>query len=184
MALSVSIPKEITAYKSKLIGGLSPRKLICLLAAVLLGVGTFFLCSRVLGISTTDTGTIVMVIAAPLLAVGFIEKDSLPLEKYAVLYLRHRFGTQRLPYSAEIIINAAPMDKHTQKERNETYAWIFQKKAKQQSETAAGRGSSLYRSTRKERQRKCASARAGIEAARKEFLAAKKAQRQGKGNSA
>ena len=179
MALNVSIPKEITAYKSKLIGGLSPRKLICLLAAVLLGIGTFFLCSRVLGLSTTDAGTAVMVAAAPLLAVGFIEKDGLPLEKYAVLYLRHRLGTQKLPYSAEVITSTAVID-NIQKERKEHHAWNLQKKANRQNEAAADSGSGFYRSTRKERQRKCAAARTGIEAARKEFLAEKKAQRKGK----
>lgn len=51
MAISVPIPKEITEYEEKIMFGLSLRKLVCFSSAVVLGVGTYFLCTKVLGLT-------------------------------------------------------------------------------------------------------------------------------------
>ena len=82
MSISVSIPKEITDYKEKIIFSLSLRELICLISAIILGTASYAFCTQILDLSSEITGYLVILFSAPLLAVGFIRKDKLPFEKY------------------------------------------------------------------------------------------------------
>jgi len=125
MAIEVRIPKEITEYKEKVLFGLSVRQLICLSLAVVVGVGSYLLLTKVLGISMDIASYVIILEAIPLMAIGFIKKNGLTFEKYFVLFLRHKTGQQIRKYQTELLtekIETTDKDKKGGK-----YAWIFEK---------------------------------------------------------
>lgn len=185
MAISVPIPKEITEYEEKIMFGLSIRKLICFSAAVVLGVGSYFLCTKVFGLTMDTASYIIIVEAIPLMAVGFIKKNGMPFEKYAALLIRHKIGMNKLTYKVEPIINELPDpadDKTT--ERKSKYAWIFEKETgnagnrklthKERKAAAAVRECEIFTVTKESRKRNSKAARRQIKAARQEYRAAKR----------
>ena len=102
MAISVPIPKEITEYEEKIMFGLSLRKLVCFSSAVVLGVGTYFLCTKVLGLTMDTASYIIIAEALPLMALGFIKKDGMTLVcwRFFSLGLAHtpdKRGTKAAP---------------------------------------------------------------------------------------
>ena len=137
MAISVPIPKEITEYEEKIMFGLSLRKLVCFSSAVVLGVGTYFLCTKVLGLTMDTASYIIIAEALPLMALGFIKKDGMTFEKYAALLIRHKTGMNKLSYENDLADETA--------ERKSKYAWIFEKET-----GSAGTGKQLTRKERKE----------------------------------
>ena len=175
MAISVSIPKEITEYEEKIMFGMSLRKLICFFTAVVLGVGTYFLCTKILKLSMDAASYIIIVEAMPLMAFGFIKKDGMTFEKYIALLSRHRLGVNRLYYGTDLLIDELPK---TSEERKSKYAWIFEKengstgtkqsRAERRKEKHI-REAIIFEVTKKERKRKCKEARRAIKAARQEY---------------
>jgi hypothetical protein len=145
MAISVPIPKEITEYEEKIMFGLSLRKLVCFSSAVVLGVGTYFLCTKVLGLTMDTASYIIIAEAMPLMAFGFIKKDGMTFEKYAALLIRHKIGMNKLSYENELVIDALPDLADETAERKSKYAWIFEKET-----GSAGTGKQLTRKERKE----------------------------------
>lgn len=140
MAISVPIPKEITEYEEKIMFGLSLRKLVCFSSAVVLGVGTYFLCTKVLGLTMDTASYIIIAEAMPLMAFGFIKKDGMTFEKYAALLIRHKTGMNKLSYENELVIDALPDLADETAERKSKYAWIFEKET-----GSAGTGKQLTR---------------------------------------
>lgn len=145
MAISVPIPKEITEYEEKIMFGLSLRKLVCFSSAVVLGVGTYFLCTKVLSLTMDTASYIIIAEALPLMALGFIKKDGMTFEKYAALLIRHKTGMNKLSYENELVIDALPDLADETAERKSKYAWIFEKET-----GSAGTGKQLTRKERKE----------------------------------
>ena len=144
MAINVPIPKEITEYEEKIMFGLSLRKLVCFVSAVVLGVGTYLLCTKVFSLSMDAASYIIIAEAMPLMAFGFIKKDGMTFEKYAALLIRHKTGLNKLPYESELVIDSLPDPKDETAERRSKYAWIFE------TETgSAGTGKQLSRKERK-----------------------------------
>lgn len=185
MAISVSIPKEITEYEEKIMFGLSLRKLICFVSAVILGIGTYFLCTKVLGFTMDTASYIIIVEALPLMAVGFIKKDGMTFEKYAALMIRHKTGRNKLFYESELVIDSLPDPIDEAAERKSKYAWIFEKEndvagtrkklsRKEQRKKAAVREAIIFTVTEKSRQGKRKAARCKIKAARQECRTAKR----------
>ncbi len=101
MSISVSIPKEITDYKEKIIFSLSLRELICLISAIILGTASYAFCTQILDLSSEITGYLVILFSAPLLAVGFIRKDKLPFEKYVAFRMAHFFSQKQFSYATQ-----------------------------------------------------------------------------------
>ena len=75
----VSVPKDLTKVKSKLLFNLTKRQLICFGGGALIGVPLFFLLRGILGASSA---AILMVLSMlPLFVMGLYEKNGRPLEK-------------------------------------------------------------------------------------------------------
>ncbi len=185
MAVSVQIPKEITEYEEKIMFGLSIRKLICFSVAVVLGVGSYFLCTKVLGLTMDTTSYVIIIESLPLMAMGFIKKNGMPFEKYFALVIRHKTGMNQLSYKAELVIDemSDPITETT--ERKSKYAWIFETKngsnaarpqqsRKERKSDAALRECKVFEITKKSRKRKSKETRRTIEAARQEYRAEKR----------
>jgi len=182
MTITVTIPKEITDYEEKIIFGLSLRKMACLSLAVALGVGTYFLCVKGLGLTMDATSYVIIIGALPLMAMGFIKKNGMPFERYFALAIRHKLGANRLAYKTEPDIDASP-DMTDSGERKSRYDWIFEAgpdtgRKGNRPRTFRKRGAlmecALPQSAKKGRTAKRARARGSIKAARKEWRQAQR----------
>ena len=75
----VSVPKDLTKVKNKIILNLTKRQLICLGIAAAVGLPFYFLSRGLIGSSNAATGMCLLMLPAFLFAM--YEKDGLPLEK-------------------------------------------------------------------------------------------------------
>ena len=77
----VTVPKDLTKVKSKVLFGLTRRQLVCFGAAVLIGVPLFFLLRKTVNSSTATVCMIVVML--PLFLLAMYEKNGQPLEVIA-----------------------------------------------------------------------------------------------------
>lgn len=75
----VSVPKDLTKVKNKVVLNLTKRQLICLTIAAAIGLPFYFLTRGAIGTSNAATGMVLLMLPAFLFAM--YEKDGLPLEK-------------------------------------------------------------------------------------------------------
>lgn len=75
----VSVPKDLTKVKNKVVLNLTKRQIICLTIAAAIGLPFYFLTRNVIGTSNATTGMVLLMLPAFLFAM--YEKDGLPLEK-------------------------------------------------------------------------------------------------------
>lgn len=77
----VTVPKDLTKVKSKVLFGLTRRQLVCFGAAALIGVPLFFLLRNSVN---SSTATVCMIVAMlPLFLLAMYEKNGQPLEMIA-----------------------------------------------------------------------------------------------------
>lgn len=75
----VSVPKDLTKVKNKVVLNLTKRQIICLTVAAAIGLPFYFLTRGAIGTSNAATGMVLLMLPAFLFAM--YEKDGLPLEK-------------------------------------------------------------------------------------------------------
>ena len=75
----VSVPKDLTKVKNKVVLNLTKRQLVCLSVAAAIGLPFYFLTRGAIGTSNAATGMVLLMLPAFLFAM--YEKDGLPLEK-------------------------------------------------------------------------------------------------------
>ncbi len=75
----VSVPKDLTKIKNKVVLNLTKRQIICLVAAAAVGLPFYFLTKNYIGTSNAATGMVILMLPAFLFAM--YEKDGMPLEK-------------------------------------------------------------------------------------------------------
>ena len=75
----VSVPKDLTKVKNKVVLNLTKRQIICLAIAAAIGLPFYFLTRGYIGTSNAATGMVVLMLPAFLFAM--YEKDGMPLEK-------------------------------------------------------------------------------------------------------
>ena len=89
MAISVSVPKNLSAIKTKVALNLTKRQLICFGAAAACGVPLYFVTKGTLG---TQAASLLMVgVMLPFFFLAMYEKDGLPFEKVMGNILRQKF---------------------------------------------------------------------------------------------
>jgi hypothetical protein len=76
----VSIPKDLTAVRTKFILGLTKRQTVCFGAAAATGVPLFFLLRGVL--PTSAAAFIMVIVMLPWFMFAMYQKNGQPLEKY------------------------------------------------------------------------------------------------------
>jgi hypothetical protein len=74
----ISVPRDLTKVKSKVMFNLTKRQLICFSVAALFGVPSFFLIKQVASVSTAAMG--MMVIMMPFFFLAMYEKNNQHLE--------------------------------------------------------------------------------------------------------
>ena len=94
----ISVPRDLTKVKSKVMFNLTKRQLICFGVAALVGVPSFFLLKEVTKVNTAVMG--MMVIMMPFFFLAMYEKNGQPLEvilehMIQVMFLRPKIRTYR-----------------------------------------------------------------------------------------
>lgn len=96
----VSVPKDLTKVKTKVIFNLTKRQLICIAIAAVVGVPFYFLTRGMLGTSNAATGMVLLMLPAFLFAM--YEKDGMPLEKVLFNIIRVKILSPGIrPYETE-----------------------------------------------------------------------------------
>lgn len=103
MPLEVKIPKEITEYREKIMFGLSVRQLICVAIATIICTVSYFSARPFIG--NDLAGYLVLVIAMPIMGVGFLRINGFTFEKYVMLIVKHTFGRQIRVYKTELSVD-------------------------------------------------------------------------------
>ena len=86
MAAYISVPRDLTRVKSKILFNLTKRQLICFSVAAIVGVPVFFLLKRAGNVSLATLG--MMLVMLPMFFLGMYEKDGQPLEKIAQHFIQ------------------------------------------------------------------------------------------------
>ena len=101
----VTIPKDLTKVKSKLLFGLTKRQLICFGSGALIGVPLFFLLRQPLGASVALM--LMMLVMLPAFLLALYEKNGQPLEVVVRNILRVCFlRPKQRPYKTNDLYSA------------------------------------------------------------------------------
>ena len=96
----ISVPRDLTKVKSKVMFNLTKRQLICFGLAALVGVPTFFLLKLAFSISTSVM--IMMVIMMPFFFLAMYEKHGQPLEVFLKHFIQANFVRPKTrPYKTD-----------------------------------------------------------------------------------
>ena len=111
----VTIPKDLTKVKSKVLFGLTKRQLICFGAAALIGVPLFFLLRRTA--STSSAAFCMILVMLPFFLLAMYERHGQPLEVVAGQIIRCMFlRTKERPYQTNNFYAALERQAQVEKE--------------------------------------------------------------------
>lgn len=100
MAISVSVPKNLSSIKTKVVLNLTKRQLICCTGAAAVGIPCYLLTKGILG--TQGASLIMVVLVLPFFFMAMYEKDGFPAEKILYFILRQKLLTPGIrPYKSE-----------------------------------------------------------------------------------
>ncbi len=100
MSLEVKIPKEITEYEGKIIFGLTGRQLLSAFTAI---VTMLFIYPKVTKLFGQDVGQpVAILLIIPIWLIGFVKKDGLSFEKYALNIIRFYFSKKKRHFSTDL----------------------------------------------------------------------------------
>ncbi|WP_125143699.1 PrgI family protein [Clostridium transplantifaecale] len=131
----VTVPKDLTRIKSKVLFGLTKRQLACFTPAVLLGVPLFFLLRGSMG---TSAATLCMVLVMlPFFLLAMYEKNGEPLERFIGHFVRTKFTRPKeRPYRTCNFYTALMRQDQLEKE---VRAIVKKRNAKSKAEAHKGR---------------------------------------------
>jgi len=114
----ISVPRDLTKAKSKVMVNLTKRQLICFGAAALIGVPSFFLLKSIGSTSMAAMG--MMVIMMPLFFLAMYEKNGQPLEVFMSHFIQANFiRPKERPYQTDNYYAALMREIQAQKEVEE-----------------------------------------------------------------
>lgn len=115
MASYISVPRDLTRVKSKILFNLTKRQLICFSVAALIGVPSFFLLKRTGNTSLAAMGMIVIML--PLFFLAMYERNGQPLEVILRHMIQARFIRPKIrPYKTDNYYAALMREKQMEKE--------------------------------------------------------------------
>ena len=111
----ISVPRDLTKVKSKVMFNLTKRQLICFSVAALIGVPSFFLLKTIGSVSMAAMG--MMVIMMPLFFFAMYEKHGQPLEVYLHHFFQANFIRPKVrPYQTNNYYSALERQAQAEKE--------------------------------------------------------------------
>ncbi|MCD8225414.1 MAG: PrgI family protein [Clostridiales bacterium] len=105
MAAYVSVPRDLTRVKSKILFNLTKRQLMCFGAAVLIGLPSFF---GLKSMGNASLATMAMIIIMlPLFLLALYERDGRPLEVIVYQFIQAKFIRPKVrPYQTDCYYSA------------------------------------------------------------------------------
>ena len=114
----ISVPRDLTKVKSKVMFNLTKRQLICFGVAALIGVPTFFLLKSIGSTSMAAMG--MMVVMMPLFFLAMYEKNGQPLEVFMGHFIQANFTRPKVrPYQTDNYYAALMREIQAEKEVEE-----------------------------------------------------------------
>ena len=114
----ISVPRDLTKVKSKVMFNLTKRQLICFGVAALIGVPTFFLLKNIGSTSMAAMG--MMVVMMPLFFLAMYEKNGQPLEVFMGHFIQANFTRPKIrPYQTDNYYAALMREIQAEKEVEE-----------------------------------------------------------------
>jgi len=115
----VSVPRDLSRVKSKIIFNLTKRQLLCFGAAALIGVPAFFLIKKTTA-NVSLAAMSMIVIMLPLFFLAMYERDGQPLEVFAKHFIETKFIRPKIrPYQTnnyyDALMRAAAAEKEVDK---------------------------------------------------------------------
>ena len=113
----ISVPRDLTKVKSKVMFNLTKRQLICFGIAALIGVPTFFL---VKSVSAVNTAVMIMIVVMmPFFFFAMYEKNGQPLEvilrhMIQAVFLRPKVRPYRTQNDYAVLMNIAQAEKEVE----------------------------------------------------------------------
>lgn len=105
MAAYISVPRDLTRVKSKVLFNLTKRQLLCFGAGALVGVPAFFLLKQSGNVSLAAIG--MMIIMLPMFFLGMYEKHGQPLEVIAKQFIEAKFIARKsVPIRPQLLCGA------------------------------------------------------------------------------
>ena len=102
--LNVPVQKDVSEYKSKVIGKLSGRALVTIIGAVGCAVLTAIWLWFVAGLNPSDFGWLLMIVAVPFWAVGFLKPSGMYFEEWLPRWLNHSLSNNALTYRSFAVL--------------------------------------------------------------------------------
>ena len=100
MAAYISVPRDLTRVKTKVLFGLTKRQLICFSIGAAIGIPAYFLIKQAAGISAASLCMIVVMM--PMFFFAMYERDGQPLEVILKQIIRAAFvRPKRRPYKTD-----------------------------------------------------------------------------------
>ena len=125
----ISVPRDLTKVKSKVMFNLTKRQLVCFSVAALFGVPSFFLVKQIA--STSTAAMAMMVIMMPFFFLAMYEKNGQPLEKIAHYFIEARFRrSKKRPFKTNNLYTALHKQADFDKEVKAIVRASVQKKRK------------------------------------------------------
>lgn len=116
----VSVPKDLTKIKNKVMLNLTRRQIICLTAAAAVGLPFYFFTRKYIGTSSAATGMVLLMLPAFLFAM--YEKDGMPLEKVLMNIIRVKYRQPAIRrYEVKNLYEAGEEDMTESKKGGERY---------------------------------------------------------------
>lgn len=114
MAAYISVPRDFSKVKSKILFNLTGRQLLCFGLGVLIGIPSFFLLKRTGNVSMAALGMIVIMM--PMFLLAMYEKNGQPMEVVARQFIEAKFIRPKVrPYRTEnyyeLLIRQARVEK-------------------------------------------------------------------------
>ena len=118
MASFISVPRDLSRVKSKILFNLTKRQLLCFGAAAAIGLPSFFALKTVANTSVASLGMILIMM--PLFLLAMYEKDGQPMEVIARHFIETKFIRPKIrPYKTdnyyEVLARAAEVEKEVEK---------------------------------------------------------------------
>ena len=111
----ISVPRDLTKVKSKVMFNLTKRQLICFSVAALFGVPSFFFLKLFCSINMATMG--MMVVMMPFFFLAMYEKNGQPLEVYLNHFIQANFVRPKVrPYMTDDYYSALVRQAKAQKE--------------------------------------------------------------------
>lgn len=110
----VTVPKDLSKIKNKVVFNLTKRQLICIGIGAAMGIPIYFLTKDFIG--TSNAATIMMVVMIPAFLFALYEKDGMYLEQ--ILYNMYKVKFKNPPIRRYETINFYETDPPKQTARN------------------------------------------------------------------